>query len=168
VARKRRGAQTSHSARRKLKRVETAAQRETERRGSQEVGAVASSSHPTSGEEPQPQREETSEARRLLARLRAAIAARDVACALLKGSGGRPDRRWVLRHVNMAYDVAWGHSWRTFCQPRFTPEALEGHVHNAEVRLEAERQRIRRCGERGRDERTETVQGQSREIVRSS
>jgi hypothetical protein len=147
AARKRRGARPSHSARRKLQRVETAAQRETEQRGSQEGGTLESSLRSASGKVPPPQREETSEARRLLARLRAAIAARDVACALLKGSGDWPGRGWVLRRVNMAYDVAWGHSWRSLGQPRFAPETLEGHVHNAEVRLEAERQRIRRCGE---------------------
>jgi hypothetical protein len=86
-------------------------------------------------------------ARRLLARLRAAIAARDVARALLKGSGDRPNERRMLRSISTAYDVAWGHSWRSFDRPRFPPESLEGHVHNAEVRLEAEKQRMRReCG----------------------
>jgi hypothetical protein len=138
-----RGARLSQSARRKRQRVEIAARREAEHMGSQ------ASSHSASGEEPLPQRGETSEVRRLLARLRAAIAARDVARSLLKGSGDRPDGGWILRRVNMAYDVAWGHSWRNSGQPRFPPETLEGHVHNAEVRLEAERQRLRRRWERG-------------------
>jgi hypothetical protein len=124
-ARKRRGAQPSQSARRRQRREDAAVRREegpTEFRGGDA-------------------------ARRLLARLRAAIAARDVARALLKGSGDRPNERRMLRSISTAYDVAWGHSWRSFDRPRFPPESLEGHVHNAEVRLEAEKQRMRReCG----------------------
>jgi hypothetical protein len=97
------------------------------------------------------------EARRLLARLRAALAARDAARTLLKGSGDRPLGAWALRRIAEAYGDARRHSWGRYDRPRFSPEALEGHVYNAEVQLEAETRRVRarsggdggEAGERG-------------------